>query len=85
MFELIYRICRINSHDDIITICRLKDKDSLIDNVVNKYNIPLSEDPIDKTYKDGFYIREMEERPLNENLLNHYLDYHKSTQWKRGN
>jgi hypothetical protein len=52
---------------------------------VNKYNIPLSEDPMDKTYKDGFYIREMEERPLNENLLNHYLDYHKSTEWKRGN
>ena len=83
MFELIYRICRMNGPDDIIILCRTKTIDEIIDNIVTKYNVPLQEEIMKNSYKDGFWIRELPEMPLNDNAFNHYLEYYKNTEWKR--
>ena len=85
MFELIYKYCRENDsyNYDIIVFCRMKSMEEIIGNVVVKYNIPLSEENINDSCKDGFYIRELPEKSLNENSLNHYLEYHRNTEWKR--
>ena len=85
MFELIYRCYRGNGscEYDTIILCRMKSIDEIIDNVVVKYNIPLEEEPIESCYRDGFWIRKLPEKSLNENLLDHYLEYYKDTDWKR--
>ena len=82
MFELIYRIFSDNKSDEIIVLirsCNIED----INSVVDKYKIPIRTDLMTNYYGDGFWIRELPEKPLNENLLNHYLEYHKNTEWKR--
>ncbi len=85
MYELIYKYCRENNPYDyeIIILCRMKSMEEIIDNVVVKYDIPLEEEPIESCYREGFWIRELPEKSLNENALKHYLEYHKNTEWKR--
>lgn len=85
MYELIYKCYREygSCEYDTIILCRMKSIDEIIDNVVVKYNIPLEEEPIESCYRDGFWIRKLPEKSLNENLLNYYLDYRKNTEWKR--
>ena len=82
MFELIYRIFSDNKSDGIIVLmrsCNIED----INNAVDKYKIPIRTDSIVDFYGDGFWIRKLPEKSLNENLLNHYLEYYKNTEWKR--
>ena len=83
MFELIYRISNIyNDANTEIMLYRSKDYNSVID-ICKKYNIPFKESIYGTNLLDGFWIREMPEMLLNENALNHYLEYHKNTEWKR--
>ena len=85
MYELIYKYCRENNpYDyDIIILCRMRSMEEIINSIVVKYNIPLEEEPIESCYRDGFWIRELPEKSLNENALNHYLQYYRDTEWKR--
>ena len=85
MFELIYKYYRGNGsfEYDIIILCRMKSIEEIIDNIVVKYNIPIKEEPIESCCRDGFWIRELPEKSLNENALNHYLQYYRDTEWKR--
>ena len=82
MFELIYRIFSDNKLDEIIVIMRSHNIED-IKNIVDKYKIPIRTDSIVDFYGDGFWIRKLPEKSLNENLLNHYLEYYKNTEWKR--
>ena len=82
MFELIYRIFSDNKLDEIIVIMRSHNIED-IKNIVDKYKIPIRTDSIVDFYGDGFWVRKLPEKFLNENLLNHYLEYYKNTEWKR--
>ena len=75
MFELIYKLYKMDGPDDIIVFCRMKSMEEIIDNVVVKYNVPLSEENINDSCKDGFWIRELKEIPLVERVLDKYLHY----------
>ena len=81
MFELIYKIFSDNKPDEIIVLmrsCNIED----INNADNKYKIPIRTDSMSNYYGDGFWIRELAEKSLNENALNHYLQYYRDTEWK---
>lgn len=82
MFELIYKIFKDNKPDEIIILMRSHNVDDIND-MIDKYKIPIRTDLMTNYYCDGFWVRELSEKPLNENLLNHYLEYHKNTEWKR--
>ena len=74
MFELIYRIFSDNKQDQIIVImrsCNIED----INSVVDKYKIPIRTDSMTDVYDDGFWIRELKEILLVEDILDRYLHY----------
>lgn len=74
MFELIYRIFSDNKSDGIIVLmrsCNIED----INNAVDKYKIPIRTDSMMDFYGDGFWIRELKEIPLVEDVLDKYLHY----------
>lgn len=74
MFELIYRIFSDNKLDEIIVIMRSHNIED-IKNIVDKYKIPIRTDSIVDFYGDGFWIRELKEIPLVEEVLDSYLHY----------
>lgn len=79
MFELIYRIFEDNKQDQIIVImrfCNIED----INNAVDKYKIPIRTDSMENYYGDGFYIRELKEISLVEDVLDNYLHYQRYKQ-----
>ena len=74
MFELIYRIFKDNKSDEIVVImrsCNIAD----INNAVDKYKIPIRTDSMMDFYGDGFWVRELKEIPLVEDILYRYLPY----------
>ena len=74
MFELIYRIFEDNKQDQIIVIMRSHNIED-INTAINKYKIPIRTDSMTNYYGDGFWIRELKEMPLVEDVLDKYLHY----------
>ena len=74
MFELIYKIFSDNKPDEIIVLMRSCNIDD-INNAVDKYKIPIRTESMTDVYDDGFWIRELKEIQLVEEVLNKYLHY----------
>ena len=74
MFELVYRIFEDNKQDQILVIMRSHNIDDIND-TVDKYKIPIRTDSMMDFYGDGFWIRELKEIPLVEEVLDKYLHY----------
>ena len=79
MFELIYRIFSDNKPDEIIVIMRSHNIDD-INNTVDKYKIPIRTDSMANFCGDGFWIRELKEISLVEEILDKYLHYQRHKQ-----
>lgn len=74
MFELIYKIFSDNKPDEIIVLMRSCNIDD-INSIVDRYKIPIRTESMTDVYDDGFWIRELKEIPLVEDVLNKYLHY----------
>ena len=79
MFELIYKIFSDNKPDEIIVLMRSCNIDDIND-MIDKYKIPIKTDSMMDFYGDGFWIRELKELPLAEDVLDNYLHYQRYKQ-----
>ena len=80
MYELIYKVPSVYGVETVLY--RSKYYNDIMD-VCTKYSIPFRDYNSYDNLIEGFYIRELIEIPLNENALNHYLQYYRDTEWKR--